>query len=56
VKGFNFKKPSDLDFRKQYQIQISKSFAALENLNDSKYMNRTWGKIKEKIKYLNKRV
>jgi len=28
---------------------ISKSFQALENLNDSDYINRTWENIKENI-------
>jgi len=32
---FNLKKLSELEFRKQYQIKISSSFAALENLNAS---------------------
>jgi len=35
---------------KQYQVKISKSFAALENLNDSEDINRAWENIKENIK------
>ena len=31
---FNLRKLHDLEVRKQYQIQISNRFAALENLND----------------------
>jgi hypothetical protein len=36
--------------RKQYQTQISNRFAALENLNDSKDINRAWENVKEKIR------
>jgi len=32
---FNLRKLNDLEVRKQYQIKISKRFAALENLSDS---------------------
>jgi hypothetical protein len=45
----SLKKLSDLEVRKEYRIEISKWFAALEKLNDSKDMNRTWENIKEKI-------
>jgi hypothetical protein len=34
VEIFNLKKLNELEFRIQYQIKISKRFAALENLND----------------------
>ena len=37
-------------FNKQYQIKISNRFAALENLHDSKDINRAWENIKENIK------
>jgi hypothetical protein len=50
VERFNFRKLSDLDFRKKYQIKISKGFAALENLNDSEDLNRAWENIKESNK------
>jgi hypothetical protein len=50
VERFNLKKLSALEVRKQYQIKISKRFAALENLNDSKGINRAWEHIKENIK------
>ena len=43
---FNLSKPNDLEVRKQYQINITNRFAALENLN----VNRTWENIKENIK------
>jgi hypothetical protein len=39
VEGFNVKKLSELEVRKQYQIRISKRFLALENLNVSADIN-----------------
>ena len=33
---FNFGKLNELEVRKQYQIKLSNSFAALENLNDKR--------------------
>jgi hypothetical protein len=40
VKRFNLKKLSEMDVRKQLQIELSHRFAALENLNDSEDINR----------------
>ena len=37
----NLKKESELEVRKPYMINTSNRFAALENLNDSKDINRT---------------
>jgi len=39
---FNLREQNDLKVRKQYQIEISKSFAALENLGDGEDINRAW--------------
>jgi hypothetical protein len=39
-KRFNLKKLNDLDVRKQYQIEITNRFAALENLNVDEDVNR----------------
>jgi glycine betaine/choline ABC-type transport system substrate-binding protein len=50
VEKFNFRKLSELEFMKQYQIKISNGFAALENLRDSEDLNRAWENIKENIK------
>ena len=47
---FNLRKLNELEFRKQYHIEISNSFAALENLSDSEDINRAWENIKENIK------
>jgi hypothetical protein len=33
-----------------YQIKVSNMFAALENLSDSKNINRAWENINENIK------
>jgi len=38
---FNLRKLNELEVRKQYQIEITNRFAALENLNDSKDITRT---------------
>jgi len=48
--GFNLRKLKELENRKQYQIEITKRFAALENLNDDEDVNMTWENIKENIK------
>jgi len=47
---FNIRKLNELDIRKQYQIEISNRFSALENLSDSRDINRAWENIKENIK------
>jgi len=41
---------NELYVRKQYQINISNKFAALENVSDSKDINRAWENIKENIR------
>jgi hypothetical protein len=46
VERFNLRKLSGAEVRKQYQIKISNRFAAVENLNDSKDINRAWHNIK----------
>jgi len=50
VERFNLRTLSEMEVRKQYQIGISMRSAALENLNDSKDINRTRKSIKENIK------
>ena len=47
---FNLRKLNELEVRKQYQVKISKRFAALENLNDSEDKNRGCENIKEDLK------
>ena len=39
---------------KQYQIDITKGFAALEDLSDDEDINRAWENIKENIRTLAK--
>ena len=53
---FNIRELNVLEVRKEYQIEISNRFAALENLNDGEDIDRVWEKIKEYIKTLPKEV
>jgi hypothetical protein len=50
VESINLRKLNKLDIRKQYRIKISDMFAALENISDSKDINRAWENINENIK------
>jgi len=50
VEKLTLRKLNELEVRKQDQIKISKSLAALENSNDSEDINRSWENIKENIK------
>jgi hypothetical protein len=45
---FNLRKLNELEVRKEYQIEITNKFAALENL-DNDGINRAWENIKESI-------
>ena len=47
---FNLSKLNDLEVRKEYQIEITNRFAALENLRDDEDINRACENIKENIK------
>jgi len=47
---FNRRKLNEREVRKQYQIEITNRFAALENFSDSEDTNRAWESIKENIK------
>ena len=47
---FNLRKLNELEFRKQYQIEITKRFASLENLIDDEDINRAWENITENLK------
>jgi len=46
---FNLSKLNELEVRKQYQVEITNWFAALENLNEDEDVNRIWGNIKHNI-------
>jgi hypothetical protein len=48
VEGFNLRKLSELEVRKQFQSKISNRLAALENLNDSEDIRRSWEDIKDR--------
>ena len=47
---FNLRKLNDLEVRKQYQIEITNRFAALENVSEDEDINRAWESIKVNIK------
>ena len=47
---FNSRKLNELEVRQQCQNKISNRFVDLENLNDSKNLNRAWENIKENKK------
>jgi len=47
---FNLRQLNELEVRKQYQIELTNRFAALENLSDDEDINRAWENIKENIK------
>ena len=47
---FNLRTLNDLEVRKQYQIEITNGFAALENVSEDEDINRAGENIKENIK------
>jgi len=47
---YNLRKLSELEVRKQYQIEITNRFSALENLSDDEDINRAWENIKGNVK------
>jgi hypothetical protein len=50
VERFNLKKLKNVEVRDQYQVKISKGFAALKNLyyddDDDVHINRAWESIR----------
>ena len=47
---FKLRKLCELEVRKQYKIEITNKFTALENLSDGEDINRSWENIKANIK------
>jgi hypothetical protein len=47
---FNVKKLNKGNIKERYQVTIRNKFAALENSEDSGYINRAWDNIRENIK------
>jgi hypothetical protein len=47
---FNLRELNEVEVMKQYQIEITNRFAALENLSDGEDINRDWEIIKRNIK------
>ena len=50
MERLNLRKLNELEVRKQYQIEITNTFAASEYLSDDEDINRVWENIKENIK------
>jgi hypothetical protein len=50
IETLNLKKLDEVEGKKQYQVEISDRFAALENLDDDADINRVWETIRENIK------
>jgi hypothetical protein len=50
MKRFNLKKINKVESKEQYCVEISNSFAALENLDAEVDINRAWVTIREDIK------
>ena len=42
---FNLRKPNEREVRKQYQIEITNRFAALEKLSDGQNINSAWENV-----------
>ena len=51
LERINLKKLSELEVRKWHQIDISNSFTALWNLNDTEDIKRAWESVKENIRF-----
>jgi hypothetical protein len=50
VERYKLRNLRELEVRKQFQINISKRFALLGNLNEREDINRAWENIKENLK------
>jgi hypothetical protein len=50
MERFNFKKLKEVEGEEQYHVEISNSFATLENLDAEVDINRAWETIRECIK------
>jgi hypothetical protein len=50
LERFDLRKLDDIDFKEEYQVEISNRFAALENWDESLDINSSWKSIGEKIK------
>jgi hypothetical protein len=50
MERFNLKKLDVVEGKKQYRVEISNRFAALENLDDDVDINRAWETIRENIR------
>jgi hypothetical protein len=55
MEGFNLKKLNEV-YGRQYPVEISNRFSALENLGDELNTNRAWEIIRQNITILPKRL
>ena len=56
MERFTLRNLIELGVKKQYQINISEMFAALQNFSDIEDTDRAWKNIKEIIKFQLKRI
>jgi hypothetical protein len=54
MKISNLKKLNDAEGKRQYRVEISNRFAAVENFDDDVDISRAWENIRENIKILAK--
>jgi hypothetical protein len=47
---YKLRKLNELEFVKQYQIEITNRFASLENFNDGRDIHRDWQNINQNTK------
>jgi hypothetical protein len=50
---FNLKKLNDEEGKKQFRVEVSNKFAALEDLDTEVEINSAWETIRENIKRIN---
>jgi hypothetical protein len=55
MQRFVLRKLNDAEVKEQYQVKITKRFAALENFYDNVDMNGAWENIRENIKIFSQR-
>jgi hypothetical protein len=55
TKRFNLKKLNEVEGKKQYYVEVSNRFAALEDLDAEVEIKSAWETIRENIKTLAKR-
>jgi hypothetical protein len=49
MERFNLKKLSEVEGKERYRVEISNRFAALENLDTERDVNKAWESVRENI-------